>query len=249
MRSRYIPANLASAQAAHKYATEMIESLQNELTKRKRVSLRAKLQIERLKAWDSSTTFTENEMADFGRLLDQKLFSKEALEISKNFKNLSKEQLIKNLASTTLELKIERGYGGVIHRTLEQLQYIADGDEYRKTKTNAKRQSAREKNFKKDNKRMSEVLAELRQELSMRPLIWDDYKTFLVRLRDKYEKPLYEQEVRVTAKHKNLKGEQLATLKRGLRAEKALNPWGNARTQEFFTEATSLKPPRKPKAS
>ena len=96
---------------------------------------------------------------------------------------------------------------------------------------------------------MSEVLAELRQELSMRPLIWDDYKTFLVRLRDKYEKPLYEQEVRVTAKHKNLKGEQLATLKRGLRAEKALNPWGNARTQEFFTEATSLKPPRKPKAS
>ena len=76
MRSRYIPANLASAQAAHKYATEMIESLQNELTKRKRVSLRAKLQIERLKAWDSSITLTENEMADFGRLLDQKIFFK-----------------------------------------------------------------------------------------------------------------------------------------------------------------------------
>jgi hypothetical protein len=47
MRSRYIPANLASAQAAHKYATETIESLQNELTKRKRVSLRAKLQLNR----------------------------------------------------------------------------------------------------------------------------------------------------------------------------------------------------------
>lgn len=249
MRSRYIPANLTAAQEAHKYATETIKSLENELTKRKRLSLRAKLQIERLKAWDSSTTLTENDMAEFGRLLDQKIFFKEAVELSKNFKNLSKDELIKNLASTTLELKIERGYGGVIHRTLEQLQHIADGDEYRKTKTNIKRQSAREKNFKEDNKRMAEVLAELRQELGMRALIWDDYKTFLVRLRDKYKKPLYEQEVRVTAKHKNLNGEQLADHKRELRAEKAMNPWGNARTQEFFTEATGVKPPRKPKAS
>ncbi len=249
MRSRYIPANLTSAQAAHKYTTERIESLQNEITKRKRVSLRAKLQIQRLKAWDSSAILTENEMAEFGRLLDQKIFSKEVIEISKDLKNLSKEELVKKLASTTLELKIERGYGGVIHRTLEQLQHIADGDEYRKTKTNTKRQSAREKNFKEDNNHMAEVLAELRQELGMRPLIWDDYETFLIRLRDKYKKPLYEQEVRVTAKHKDLKGDHLADHKRDLRAEKALNPWGNARTREFFTEATGAQPHRKPKAS
>lgn len=240
MKSTRIPANLEAA----KRASEMIESKINELdsesASRKKPSLRQNLQKERLQGLLATSNFNQSEMDKFGGLLDPKEFTSRAEALEKQFHNLSKEELIKRLAQTELDLEIERGYAEITNRALDQFEHILDGDEYRKNKANDNRQEERNKNFAADNDYLTKTLHDLKKRKYPNPLTWDDFEIFKHDVHIGKPEPDYKQDVRVVGEAKDLEGEELQIHKDVTRED---NPgWSKSRLQNFYTEKTGLRP-------
>ena len=147
MKSIHIPANLAAAKRANEIIQSKIDELDAESATRKKPSLRQVLQKERLQGLLVASTLNQAEMDKFGNLLVPEEFDSKASDLEKQFSNLSKEELVKRLAHSELELEIERGYAEVTNRALDQFEHILDGDEYRKNKANDNRQDERNKNL------------------------------------------------------------------------------------------------------
>jgi hypothetical protein len=150
MKSAKIPANLNSALRASKLIDEKIAEIDAESAKRKKPSLRQELQKERLEGLRITSVLNDEDMNNLGALLDPEVFDQRASEIQEQLANLPKEDLVESLARIMLELEMERGYAAVANRSIDQFEHIADGDEYRKIKSNDNRQDKRNENFAKD---------------------------------------------------------------------------------------------------
>ena len=162
MKNTKIPANLNSALRANKLIAEKIAEIDAESAKRKKPSLRQELQKERLEGLRITSVINDEDMQNLGALLDPEVFNQRALDIQEQLADLSKEDLAKNLAQKMLELEIERGYAAVANRSIDQFEHIADGDEYRKIKSNDNRQNKRNENFAEDEAYLLKTLNALK---------------------------------------------------------------------------------------
>lgn len=249
MKSRYIPATQESAQQSYEYVVNKIDELETATSTRKRQSLRDKLLQERLQALLVMHYQFENEICNLNNLLNPKSFDKEVRKKTKALIGIKESQLSKRLVIAELNLEIERGYASIANRTLEYLWYVSDGDEYRKTKSNTARQTAREKNFENDNKKLMEILIDLRKANPMRPLDWGDFPEFTKNLYLKYPKPEYMNGPRITGPNKRLTGKELEETKDDLKKTRSKDPWGAPRLMEFFKKKNHLPSPKDKNAS
>lgn len=248
MRNIRVPANLDCAKRANDVVQSIIDEITAEGASRKKPSYRQELQKERLQGLLACSTFNESDLHKFANLLDPKVFSKKVKDLKKQYASLSKDELASRLAETALELEIEQGFAEVTKRSLDQLEHIVDGDEYRKNKANDNRQNGRNENFKIDEDRMLEVLIEFRQKYLPSALSWLEFPEFTKMMIRRYPKPAFEHEVRVVGQHKKLKGDALAAHKKTLREEKNKNPWGT-RLRDFYQERNNLGSPKIKNAS
>jgi len=244
MRSRYIPATQEAAKQSYEYIIEKIVELEAATATRKRLSLRDKLLQERLQGLLVMHYQFENEMYNLDNLLDPKIFDKEVRKKIKVLAEIKQSHLAKRVAIAELNLEIERGYASIANQTLEYLWHVTDGDEYRKVKSSAARQTKREKNFESDTKKLREILAALRKAKPMGPLTWDDFPEFEKNLYSKYPKPDYIPEPRITGQNKVLTGKALEEAKAELKSARSKDPWGKPRLMKFFQEAAHLPSPK-----
>jgi cytochrome c553 len=240
MKSAKIPANLDSALRASKLIDEKIAEIAAESAKRKKPSLRQELQKERLEGLRITSVLNDEDMNNLGALLDPEVFDQRASEIHEQLASLSKEDLVESLARTMLELEMERGYAAVANRSIDQFEHIADGDEYRKIKSNDNRQDKRNENFAKDEEYLLKTLNTLKKRKNPIPLTWDEFEVFRHDVHLNKPEPSFKQEVRVVGEAKQLTGEELAIHKE---VTKDMNPgWSNSRLRDFFTRHTGLSP-------
>ena len=249
MKSQYIPATQESAQQSYEYVVNKIIELEAATSTRKRESLRNKLLLERLQGLLLMHHQFEYEIDNLNNLLDPKFFDKEVRKNSQALTSLKKSQVVKRLVIAELNLEIERGYASIANRTLEFLWQVSDGDEYRKIKSSNARQTKREKNFENDNKKLMEILIDLRKSNLMRPLDWGDFPEFIKKLYSKYPKPEYVTEPRISGQNKRLTGEDLKEAKDDLKKTRSKDPWGKPRLMEFFKEKNHLQSPKVKNAS
>jgi len=240
MKSIHIPANLAAAKRANEIIQSKIDELDAESATRKKPSLRQVLQKERLQGLLVASTLNQAEMDKFGNLLVPEEFDSKASDLEKQFSNLSKEELVKRLAHSELELEIERGYAEVTNRALDQFEHILDGDEYRKNKANDNRQDERNKNFAADNEYLAKTLNNLKKRKYPNPLTWDDFEIFQHDVHLGKPEPDYKQEVRVVGEAKDLEGIDLEIHKDATREDN--QGWSKSRLRDFYTEKTGLMP-------
>ena len=240
MKNTKIPANLNSALRANKLIAEKIAEIDAESAKRKKTSLRQELQKERLEGLRITSVINDEDMQNLGALLDPEVFNQRALDIQEQLADLSKEDLAKNLAQKMLELEIERGYAAVANRSIDQFEHIADGDEYRKIKSNDNRQNKRNENFAEDEAYLLKTLNALKKRKNPNPLTWDEFEVFRHDVHLNKPEPSFKQEVRVVGDAKQLTGEEL-TIHKDI--TKDMNPgWSNSRLRDFFTRHTGLSP-------
>lgn len=240
MKSIRIPANLEAAKRANEYIESKIAEINAEGAKRKKPSMRQELQKERLQGLLVTSILNQSEMDKFGNLLRPEEFDSKAADLEKQFSDLSKEELVKRLAHSEVELEIERGYAEVTNRALDQFEHILDGDEYRKNRANDNRQEERNKNFAADNDFLAKTLNNLKKRKYPNPLTWDDLEIFQHDVHLGKPEPDYKQEVRVVGEAKDLTGNDLEIHKDTTRED---NPgWSKSRLREFFTEKTGLVP-------
>ncbi len=240
MKSAKIPANLDSALRASKLIDEKIAEIAAESAKRKKPSLRQELQKERLEGLRITSVLNDEDMNNLGALLDPEVFDQRASENHEQLASLSKEDLVESLARTMLELEMERGYAAVANRSIDQFEHIADGDEYRKIKSNDNRQDKRNENFAKDEEYLLKTLNTLKKRKNPTPLTWDEFEVFRHDVHLNKPEPSFKQEVRVVGEAKQLTGEELAIHKE---VTKDMNPgWSNSRLRDFFTRHTGLSP-------
>lgn len=240
MKSIRIPANLEAAKRANETIQSKIDELVAESATRKKASLRQELQKERLQGLLVASTLNQSEVDKFGNLLRPEEFDSKASDLAKQFNELSKEELVKRLAHSELELEIERGYAEVTNRALDQFEHILDGDEYRKNKANDNRQEERNKNFAADNEYLARTLNNLKKRKYPNPLTWDDFEIFQHDVYLGKPEPDYKQDVRVVGEAKDLQGKELEIHKDITRED---NPgWSKSRLREFYTEKTGLTP-------
>jgi hypothetical protein len=240
MKSIRIPANLEAAKRANEIIQSKIDELDAESATRKKPSLRQELQKERLQGLLVTSTLNQSEIDKFGNLLKPEEFSSKASALVKQFNELSKEELVKRLAHSELELEIERGYAEITNRALDQFEHILDGDEYRKNKANNNRQEERNKNFAADNDYLTKTLHDLKKRKCPNPLTWDDFEIFQRDVHLGKPEPDYKQDVRVVGEAKDLEGEELQIHKDVTRED---NPgWSKSRLRNFYTEKTGLTP-------
>lgn len=232
MKNAKIPANLNSALRANKLIAEKIAEIDAESAKRKKPSLRQELQKERLEGLRITSVINDEDMQTLGALLDPEVFNQRALDIQEQLADLSKEDLAKRLAQKMLELEIERGYAAVANRSIDQFEHIADGDEYRKIKSNDNRQDKRNENFAEDEAYLLKTLNDLKKRKNPNPLTWDEFEVFRHDVHLNKPEPSFKQEVRVVGDAKQLTGEELAIHKD---VTKDMNPgWSNSRLRDFF---------------
>jgi hypothetical protein len=240
MKSAKIPANLDSALRASKLIDEKIAEIAAESAKRKKPSLRQELQKERLEGLRITSVLNDEDMNNLGALLDPEVFDQRASEIHEQLASLPKEDLVESLARTMLELEMERGYAAVANRSIDQFEHIADGDEYRKIKSNDNRQDKRNENFAKDEEYLLKTLNTLKKRKNPTPLTWDEFEVFQHDVHLNKPEPSFKQEVRVVGEAKQLTGEELAIHKE---VTKDMNPgWSNSRLRDFYTRHTGLSP-------
>jgi hypothetical protein len=240
MKNIRIPVNLDCASRANEIIKSKIDEIASESTTRKKPSYRQELQKERLQGLLVNSTFNEGDMHKFGNLLEPDVFENKVDDLKKQYASLSKDELASRLAETELELEIEQGFAEITRRALDQLEHIADGDEYRKIKSNDNRQDGRNKNFASDNDYLRKTLDTLIKRKAPNPLTWDDYEIFQHDVHLGQPEPSYKQEVRVVGEAKELMGQDLEIHKD---VTKELNTgWSKSRLRDFYTEHTGLRP-------
>ena len=243
MRNIKIPVDLQSALRADQILKETIAEIESELAKRKKPSYRQELQKERLQGALKASELNSADIHNFGYLLDPKAFEQKAVELKKQLIDCSKDELAISLARTKLEQKITCGYFDILSRSLDQFEHIADGDEYRKTKSNDSRQEGRNNNFTEDEQYLLKTLNELKKRRKSRPLEWDDYQIFKHDVHLFKPNPSYQQQVRVVGDAKQLTGDNLAIHKEITKDENS--GWSDSRLRKFFTKHTGLTPKSK----
>lgn len=244
MRSQYIPATQEAAKQSYEYVIEKIIELESATATRKRPSLRDKLLQERLQGLLVMHYQFENEMHNLDNLLNPKIFEKEVRKKIKSLAEVKPSQLVRRVAIAELNLEIERGYASIANQTLEYLWHVTDGDEYRKVKSSKARQSARERKFENDTKKLLEILIALRKANPMRPLTWDDFPEFVQKVYSKYPKPEYIPEPKISGQNKGLTGDALKEAKEELKKARSKDPWGTPRLMKFFQEVARLPSPK-----
>lgn len=246
MKSRYIPANLAASENANNLIKEEIKALEKITSTRKNKSLQDNINKRRLKYLWHANHLNEDQMANFGALLEPKKFSEAIKNNLRSLNKLKKADLAQHLATTQLELQIERGYGEVISQTLEYLWLKFDGTEYKKVKQSQKRQKGRQALFEEDEKRLSECLENVRKRVKKtekRSLTSTDYIAFRAEVYLRYPERSYKQAYRIAGTFKSTTTKDIEEDRTMMESD---DPgWSETRLREFFENHTGLKAVKK----
>ena len=238
MKSKHIPANLEAAQKAAEMVKDQIAALTKSTSTKKRPSLQDNLNKERLQGLQFADLLIEDEMENFGRLLEPKQRAIHIEEQSLILSTLNKENLIKKLAEAELDLQIERGFAGVANRVIDDLWHKIDGDEYKKVTSSENRQLGRQAIFAADEKRLHECLKEVRKRKGS-PIVSEDYSVFRHEVYLRYPESLLKQAPRLTGEYKDLTPEQQEEERDYMREDAPA--WNEARLRNFFEKHAKVK--------
>ena len=238
MKSKHIPANLEAAQKAVEMVKVQIAVLEKSTSTKKRPSLQDNLNKERLQSLLFAGLLNEDEMENFGKLLEPNQRAKNIKERSLMLSKFNKEELTEKLAEAELDLDIERGFAGIVNRVIDDLWHKIDGDEYKKITNSENRQRGRQAIFAEDENRLHECLKEVRKREGAQ-LVSEDYNVFRHEVYLRYPESLLKQAPRLTGEYKDLTPEQQEEERDYMREDAP--GWNEARLRNFFEKHTKVK--------
>jgi hypothetical protein len=238
MKSKHIPANLEAAKKADEMVKAQIAALEKSTATKKRPSLQDNLNKERLQGLLLAGLLNEDEIENFGKLLEPSQRAENIKERSLILCKFNKEELAGKLAEAELDLDIERGFAGIANRVIDDLWHKIDGDEYKKITNSENRQLGRQAIFAEDEKRLHECLKEIRKRKD-EPLVSEDYRIFRHEVYLRYPESLLKKAPRLTGWNKNLTPEQQQEERKDMK-ENAPG-WSEARLRDFFEKHAKVK--------
>jgi hypothetical protein len=238
MKSKHIPANLEAAKKAEEMVKAQIAALEKSTSTKKRPSLQDNLNKERLQGLLFAGLLNEDEMENFGKLLEPYQRAENIKERSLILSKLNKEELTEKLAEAELDLRIERGFAGIANRVIDDLWQKIDGDEYKKITNSGNRQLGRQAIFAEDEERLHKCLKKVRKRKGTL-LVSEDYRVFRHEVYLHYPESLLKQAPRLTGWNKNLTPEQQQEERKDMK-ENAPG-WSEARLRDFLEKHAKVK--------
>jgi hypothetical protein len=242
MKSKHIPANLEAAQKAVEIVKVQIAALEKSTSTKKRPSLQDNLNKERLQGLLLAGLLNEDEIENFGKLLEPNQRAENIKDRSLILSKFNKEELTEKLAEAELDLHIERGFAGIANRVIDDLWHKFDGDEFKKITSSENRQLGRQAIFAEDEKRLHECLKEVRKRKGA-PLVSEDYRIFSHEVYLHYPESLLKQAPRLTGEYKDLTPEQQEEERDFMREDAP--GWSETRLRDFFEKHAKVKAMKK----
>jgi len=238
MKSKHIPTNLEAAKKAVEMVKAQIAALEKSTSTKKKPSLQDNLNKERLQGLLLAGFLNEDEMENFGKLLEPNQRAEDIKARSLMFSKFNKEELTEKLAEAELDLHIERGFAGIANRVIDDLWHKIDGDEYKKITSSENRQQGRQAIFADDEKRLHECLKEVRKRKGA-SLVSEDYRVFRHEVYLRYPESLLKQAPRLTGEYKDLTPEEQEEERDFMREDAP--GWNEARLRNFFEKHAKVK--------
>jgi len=238
MKSKHIPANLEAAESAAKMIKDQLADLERSTSTKKRPSLQDALNKERLQGLLIADALTEEEMLILGDLQNEKIISKQIKKRSSALSRLTKTELAERLARAEIEIKVEKGYAGVINRALGELWHKFDGDEYKKVTNSANRQLGRQAIFDEDEKSLKKCLTQIKKRGAL-PLTPKDYRIFRAEVYLNYPESKMKQAPRLTGELKDLTPEQQQEERDYMKEH--CPGWSESRLRNYYEKHAKVK--------